>query len=470
MPDCLIVASHFPPMRSAGVFRTIRIARYLPDHDWSVRVLTVDPAVYLAGSSCSEELLARIPACVEIHRTKARHPLEWMNSLKSRVRSYSASSSESDKTASATANETPTGNRSRSLRQKAKDAITVPLMTPDRWIGWLPFAVQCGKRLLAADPTDVIYSSGPPWTNHLVAERLCRKTATPWVADFRDPWLGNNFRPQRQGNGWVGRKHQRLERSVVETASVVILNTSLSHQSIVDRYPDLPSDKFITINNAFDPADFQGIPETQNATTPARQRPLRLVHTGAFYGKRNIDALLQAIGNLMKQRRITASDLVVDLIGAARPGREREESLAAEYGISDLINVMPPIPHEQCLASMRDADVLLLVQTDAPLCIPGKAFEYLAFQKPILTLAGKGATAELVLRERLGPCVDPADLGELESVIESLVRQFHGGTLASPEGASVDRYNGEKQIELFDQAFRRAIRSRRQRVSGKEPR
>ncbi len=458
MPSCLIVASHFPPFQSAGVFRTVRIAKYLPDLGWEIQVLTLKPSAYLADSSTSSELLDQIPSEVQIHRTTAKHPHQWISAAKHLLKQGKTTSPPKANSVSSAPSATSPSASPAGTTQRIKDAVTLPWMTPDRWVGWLPFATGKGKRMLKNNPVDVLYSSGPPWTNHLVAHRLHRYSGTPWVADFRDPWLGNNFRPQREGETWVGRRHQSLERQVIETAEVVIVNTPRALDVVRDRYPELPEEKFQVIPNGFDPSDFATDSHDQSSLPESDpQSPLKIVHTGAFYGKRNVDALLHAIGDAFQQGRLNRNDLQVELVGAARPNRTREADIAAERGIADIVRVTPRMPHHECLQEMRQADVLLLVQTEAPLCVPGKLYEYIAIGRPILTLSAAGATADIVSQEQLGPCVDPDDPEALQSCLCQLVSQHRNRALPRPSGSAVDRYDGRGLMKRFDAALQAAI-------------
>ena len=414
--------------------------------------------------------MQQIPDHVRVHRTNAKHPIEWMQRAKRWLRQEKPQlkiepTTVQISTAPTRTNDEPSARRATtdSLFQHAKDAVTLPWMTPDRWIGWLPFAVRKGKRLLKNKPVSVIYSSGPPWTNHLVAERLHRATETPWVADFRDPWLGNNFRPQREGENWVGRRHQKLERRVIESADIVIVNTDRALEVVRLRYPELSKEKFQVIPNGFDPSDFAPTSQTDyqettnGATAYDAGSPLRIVHTGAFYGKRNVDALLHAVGDLIADGRLKRSDLQIELIGAARGERTRESDIAVAREIAEIVRILPRMPHDQCLQEMRQTDILLLVQTEAPLCVPGKLYEYIAVGKPILTLAAAGATADIVTNENLGPCIDPADTEALKDCLCQLVKQHQEGTLPQPSGSAVDRFDGRGLMSLFDAAFKTAM-------------
>ncbi len=62
------------------------------------------------------------------------------------------------------------------------------LAIPDRWTWWRLWAVKAGMRVYREDPFELIYSTSPHATSHLIARKLSAKTHTPWVIDFRDPW------------------------------------------------------------------------------------------------------------------------------------------------------------------------------------------------------------------------------------------------------------------------------------------
>lgn len=330
--------------------------------------------------------------------------------------------------------------------------MTVPWMTPDRWIGWLPFAVHRGKAILRRNSVDVIYSSGPPWTNHLVASRLSRASSIPWVADFRDPWLGNAFRANRNGTSWTARKHQTLEKSVYRDAAVVIFNTERAKQNAIERIGDELSSKSMVIPNGFDPAQF---PESLFSSPRAETRSgLRMTHAGTFYGKRNVNALLNVIGKLKKNGQLGDEDLQLELIGRVR---REEQQLIDHLDIAGNVNLIPPLPHAECLQRLAQSDVLLLVQTEAPLCIPGKLYEYIAIRKPILTLASEGATADLVRSRRLGHCVDPADETRLEKSLLKIIKAHQSGSLRPPALEIRNQFDGRQQMILFDRAFRTAM-------------
>ena len=444
-----MIASLFPPAYSAGVFRTLRFTRSLPTFDWSVSVLTVDPNYYEPGQATQDRLLAKVPPKTRIATARAIYPVASLGRLKCMVRPKRNHVANIQTVGSIPPN-SQSHVKAAGRWSRLKDAVTLPLMTPDRLVGWVPFAVRAGTRIVRRQNIDVLYSTGPPFSNHVVGLKLKRKTGLPWVADFRDPWVSADFRPIRRSNTWVGRRHQKLETLVAREADRLLFTTPEIRDDMLQRHPDLAPQKCHVIYNGYDPEDYRHLQDRHDV--PRHNRPLVMAHAGSFYGKRTVEPLLQAIGRLKSAGRLSAGDIRLELIGAGVSGRTVEAQKAREYGIEELVEVTPPIDHQSCLERLAAADVLLLVQTEAPMCIPGKVFEYIALRKPVFTLCDRGATARFVREERLGWCVRPDDPEGLDTTLLELIRGFRAGEpLPVPSEDALARFDSREQTrELAD--------------------
>ncbi len=454
----LIVASLFPPAQSAGVFRTLRFSRYLSRVGWDVTVLTVDEDFYEETQAKDQRLKDKISCELAVVATRAVYPVESLSRMKQvltlRRNNRIRNGANCDQETARTAHGGPT------TIARLKDAITLPLMTPDRLVGWVPFAVRAGTAAVRRQSIDVLYSTGPPFSNHVVGLKLKRKIGLPWVADFRDPWVSADFRPIRRSNTWVGRRHQKLETLVAREADRLLFTTPEIRDDMLQRHPDLASQKCHVLYNGFDPEDYRHLQVCHD--TPRHGRPLVMAHAGSFYGKRTVEPLLRAIGRLKSAGQLTASDIRLELIGAGVSGRTVEVQKAREYGIEELVEVTPPIDHQSCLERLAAADVLLLVQTEAPMCIPGKVFEYIALRKPVFTLCDRGATARFVREERLGWCVRPDDPEGLDNTLLELIHGFRAGEpLPVPSEEALARFDSREQTRELADLFSTLLSSTR---------
>jgi len=159
----LLIAYYFPPLGLSGVQRVTKFAKFLPDFGWDVSVLTVKPRSYFAYD---ESLLTDLDRDeITVHRTASLDPTRFFGSRRIGM--------------------PPEG------RRRLVSGISQTLFQPDNKIGWFPFAVREGKRLLHEHTHHVILASAPPYTAHLIGSKLSRETGLPLVLDYRDDWVDN---------------------------------------------------------------------------------------------------------------------------------------------------------------------------------------------------------------------------------------------------------------------------------------
>jgi glycosyltransferase involved in cell wall biosynthesis len=311
---------------------------------------------------------------------------------------------------------------------------------PDPQCAWLKPAVAFAKKWPQAEIPDVVLATGGPWTSHLVGQHLARYWRVPYIVDYRDPWTSNPY--VSFGSSYLNGKARRLEQSVCRAAKRVITNTHELRVQLEHDYPGLGG-KILTITNGFDPDSFvtgRTMPGNtgQGPTHQAGKAKLELCHFGTVYGKRTPAVLFQALHDLHQAGRVSSEQLRIRFIGAWEVSEPRCEDLAQRLEKVGLLRREPPVPYQECLQQMCEADALLVVQPDSPLQIPGKIYEYVATQRPLLLVGGEGATANLVQRHRLGLAC-PNDAGKIRQLMGDVLegRQVLS---ASPQ-AEIDRFN-----------------------------
>jgi glycosyltransferase involved in cell wall biosynthesis len=267
---------------------------------------------------------------------------------------------------------------------------------PDERIGWLPGAVRMGHRIWSERGFDAILATGGPWTSFLVGSVLSRLTGTPLVLDYRDPWTNNPYRTgQSKARAAIER---RLEASVISRASGVLLNTPELRAMFAERFAAVDSSRFVTVRNGFDPRVLPTF-----AAAPHRG-PFTITHLGHIYRKRTPESFLQALRGLLDAGTLRRDAIAVNFVGTTDIDLK---ALVARLDLSDVVAVLDPVTHAEGLRILSRSDALLVIQAGSPLQVPAKIYEYAAFNKPILTLTGDGATANLVREFNLGPVCAP---------------------------------------------------------------
>lgn len=417
----LVVAYFFPPAGGAGVQRPLKFIKYLPRFGWECTVLTVADGCYFAEDP---SLLADVPPSTRVVRTFSLE-VERLRVLRTLRRRHSHTPPP-DVVAGRRA-----GKRL-SLLQRARKQLFVP----DAQVGWVPFAIRAAMTLCKQQHVDAVWTTSSPYSAHLIGFALKRWLGLPHIADFRDPWTENAM-------DLIGHKplQRRLEGAVVRQADRVVGVTPGIVNFLRDAYCPTTPDKFAVIPNGYDPADFSGV----HRAPPAG--PLRFVFTGAFYGKIEIGPFLLALSRFLQNTPAARRHVEVRLIGQFdRQTNLQYLELVDRLGLGANVDRLGYVSHHMSVRALQNAHVLLLpvfAGRGAAHHMPGKIFEYLAANRPILALADRGVAADLITEARAGVVVHPADLSGMERALAALWATYeaHGALPHTPDHAVIERFS-----------------------------
>jgi glycosyltransferase involved in cell wall biosynthesis len=291
----------------------------------------------------------------------------------------------------------------------------------DAEIGWFLPAIREGQRLISRQRPDVIFSSAPPFTCHLVAGWLAWRHGIRWVADFRDPWARSPWKRADLTDPWKIRLREWLERKVVEHADAVILNTPLLWDEFAAYYGSRLAAKFHTVTNGYDAE--QLAPYLVPSDRPGRSR-LVLTHAGSLYRQRDPKPLVRALASAIEKGRISADGIELNFVGSVSPEFRLPEAIA-DLGLASVVRLTPPVTHERAMQHLVRSDALIVIQPGTRLQVPLKLYEYLPFLKPILALAPAGALTAIAEGSGLGLVAAPDDSRAIEDAICQLYEHRH---------------------------------------------
>lgn len=410
-----LVAYHFPPVQgSSGVQRTLAAARYLPDFGWQPRVLTVRTAAYPATHPGQ---LHEVPEAVAVARLPAFDTARHF-AIAGRYPAWLAS--------------------------------------PDRYISWAWFGFPTARRFLARHPVDVILSTYPIATAHILGGRLARSLKLPWVADFRDLMVDDGYPSLPSAR----RVSLRVEATTIREASRILVTTRGAREILLGRYRSLSPERVIVLENGFDEDNFRVAEARARPTFPGK--PPILLHSGVMYPtERNPTALFGAVAQLKSEGFFARWPFEIVLRAS---GHDRE--LAAElerHDIADRVQLAPPLGYVEALVEMLEADALLIMQ--GPDCnhqIPAKLYEYLRAGRPILGLTdAAGDTAALLRKYAIPSIADMMDREAIAAQLRTLVPALHRAELrgAEPQAvAEASRYARCRALASVLDALRSAAR------------
>ncbi|MEW6994717.1 glycosyltransferase [Colwelliaceae bacterium MEBiC 14330] len=345
MKKVLMIALELPPCRSAGVQRTLRFMEYLPSFGWQPLVITATENIYLNRDDNQE-----IPASATGHLVRAK--------------CFDAS-------------------KKLSFRGKYFHWMTLP----DRYWPWYFDAIKQASQLIEKYQPDVIWSTYPVLSAHMIARKLHKKYNIPWVADYRDPLQCHYDASAKQYS--IVKKW--LERSVIKRASNVVLTTDSSVDLYRRIYSAQSQAKFSCIENGF----YSEQAKLYDVKSIARKAKFNLLYSGVLYPNgRDPKPLFEALSSLKRQGNISADNFILNFRGTENNFNKE----ITKFGIADLINFLPAVSFAQALEEMSQASANILIQDEVfNRQIPGKIFDYISARRPVLALTPDNSATKTVI-------------------------------------------------------------------------
>ena len=420
MKRVLIISYYWPPTGGSGVQRWVKFAKYLPEEGWQPVIYTPENPEQLAKDTSLE---AEVPEETEVIKTHIIEPYE----LYKKVLRKSGHSKEAVEV-------NPVNAQHKSLLQKAAMWVRGNLFRPDPRCLWIRPSVRFLKKYLAEHPVDLIVSTGPPQSMHLIGLRLSRETGLPWIADFRDPWTRIFYFKHLQMTKATERWHEKMEKKVLDEASAVVAVSPLVQQEF-QAMTDTPVE---LITNGFDECDFEGSECTEAYGGP--EKNFTITHTGLFAADGNPTVLWDVLSEKCAKDEQFRKLLKIKLIG-----KNDEQIIKAleDRGLKDMLEDMGYQPHSAAVQEQRTASVLILPLRKEPeykAVLPGKLFEYLASFRPVLGIGQTDGAMAMILNEtKTGKVIDWEDKEGISEYIEKCWKMHLEGRLTTV-GADISRF------------------------------
>lgn len=261
----------------------------------------------------------------------------------------------------------------------------------DEDVLWTLPALRTAERLVAETAMDAVLSTVPYIQDHAIAYRLKKQFGLPWIADYRDPIIGNPF---RRTTGIPGMVDRFLDAHFFATADQLVAVTDYVRKEWTQRCPEVTA-KSAVIWNGYDP-------EEPITPQPIPSRPYRVIaHFGSFYEGRSPVIPLASALRLVRRGVLDPALFRFRLVGVLEPGiQASHRELFQQLTAMGCLELVPVMPRPQALESMMESDSLMLADTNHAgigHTVPAKLFEYIRVGRPILGLTTKGSPVENIL-------------------------------------------------------------------------
>lgn len=402
----LLITYHWPPMGGGGVQRWLKMSKYLRNYGWEPVIFTVSDAEI---SIYDESLVKEIPENIETIRVPIWEPFGAYKKITGKKKE--------EKVQPGLLNEGEGKEWINNLALWVRGNVFIP----DAKRFWIKPATKALLKYLKQNHVDAIVSTGPPHTTHMIAWQAKRKTGIPWLADFRDPWTFVDYYDKLKLSRYADRMHHRLEQKVLNTADKTVTVT----WSWADEFNSRNFDKKVeVITNGYDPADFDA------SQAVALNQTFTLTHIGSMNADRNPKVLWPVLKELVATNPEFATKLKIKLIG---PVDSSIFKSIEENGLTNMLEHIKNLPHSEVIPHLQRSPVLLLPLNDTPNIsgvVPGKLFEYMGAQRPILCI-GKtdGDAARIIKGANAGELIDFNESEKLMQVIKKMFDNYERGTL-----------------------------------------
>jgi len=423
--NILIATYVFPPFAAVSVYRILDFCKFLPDHNVHVSVLTPRQPNTM---SVDEKLLEQVPEGTEVYHTALIEPFRVRR--KTLIKQTTAAGSNKEK-------EPESGNPPPSLISRLKKYIRQLLQIPDGASFWALSGLSRGLKAVRREKIDIIFSSGPPQSVHVLAALISKITGKAHVLDFRDLWTQNTSYHERELPPLVRKLDRRLERHILKRSAGITVNTATFKKQLLENNVFLKPEKIAVIANGIDPEKFRAL-----ASGKKQHDYFKMVYTGSLYGRhRDPEFFLKAVNHWVEDKSLTPDQVKVKFIGNWMP---EYKTLLKQYCLNDYIEIVSWIPQRQVLADILDADLLLLFQGFDPVltaAIPRKLFEYIYSGGDILAFAPPGEIPDMIDKYKCGTSISNPDI---DAVVQSLDERYRKWT----EAVNTDDYGKIRLREL----------------------
>ena len=454
MKRVLIISYYWPPTGGSGVQRWVKFAKYLPAEGWQPVIYTPENPEQLAVDASLE---AEIPAEAEIIKTHITEPYELYKKFLRRS-GHSKEAVEGN----------PVNAQNKSLAQKAALWVRGNFFRPDPRCLWIGPSVRFLKKYLKEHPVDLIVSTGPPQSMHLIGRRLARETGLPWIADFRDPWTKIFYFKHLSMTPATERWHKKMEKKVLDDATVVVAVSPLVQQE----FQAMTITPVELITNGFDECDYNmdGKDISGTDTTCADndeqtvvknllaaggpRKDFVITHTGLFAADGNPTVLWKVLAEKCASDEEFRSRLKIRLVGKTDDAIIQSIS---DNGLTDNLTDLGYQPHSAAVEEQRKASLLILPLRKEPeykAVLPGKLFEYLASWRPVLGIGQPDGAMSMILNQtKTGTVLDWEDRESIGRFIEDSWQKHLQGSLTVKD-ADISQFTRRnltrRMAQLFD--------------------
>lgn len=368
--NVLIVTYYWPPAGGPGVQRWLKFVKYLPNYGFKPIVFVPENPSY---PIVDESLRQEVDNDTEVIKYPIKEPYKLAKFLSKKNTNTISKGLIRDK-------------RKQSFVEQILLYLRGNFFIPDARVGWVKPATHFLMSYISEKDITTVITTGPPHSLHLIGLNLKTKLNIKWIADFRDPWTTIGYHKQLKLTKSSQEKHKKLESEVLNTADNVIVTSEVTKKE----FSKITNKPVAVVTNGYDDEPKMDYELDSKFT---------LSHIGSFLSKRNPQLLWQVLSELINELPDFKTNFQLNLVG--NTSNEIFQSLD-NYNLTDYVRNVGYVSHKESIKFQKQSQLLLLVEIDSnetKCIIPGKLFEYMVSNRPIIALGPKESDVERIVKE-----------------------------------------------------------------------
>ena len=388
----LIITYYWPPSGGSGVQRWLKFSKYLRDFNIEPIIYTVDnPSYPIKDTSLESE----IPLDLEVLKQPIFEPNYFLSIFGNNKKKESAGF----------LNPNPT------LLGRFFQYVRANYFIPDARKFWIKPSVKFLSNYLKNNEIDVVITTGPPHSMHIIGLVLKDKFKIKWISDFRDPWTEIDYFQQLPLTKKANKKHHQLEQEVLEKSDMVIVVGETMKKKFLKHNHNIE-----VLTNGFD--------SYENSLTIELDSNFSITHVGSMNTDRNPTILWEVLYEISSENIDFKNNLRIKFIVKI------DDTVIQDIQVFNPKNIVriPYLDHKEVRKYQASSQVLLLSINQVPNAkgiITGKIFEYLQAKRPILGIGPEDGDAAAILKKtNAGNIVGFNNKIELKAAVLKLYKDF----------------------------------------------
>ena len=432
MKKVLVITYYWPPSGGGGVQRWLKFVKYLPEFGWEPEVYTPE---YQNAPSQDLSLNRDISKNLMVIRQPIWEPYSLYRKLTGRSNDENLGAAFSS------------GKKANKFIEYASNWIRSNFFIPDARKFWIASSVKFLEKYIKSNNIEVVVTTGPPHSMHLIGLKLKQSLGIKWLADFRDPWTDIDYFDELKLTSWARKRHHLLENKVLENADLVtcVSNSNSAKLSAKGKT------NIHVITNGYDESDVMDV-------RPNIDEKFSIAHIGTFMANRNPEILWEVLAELIAEDAIFKQDVILHLVG--NTDAVILDSIS-EHGLEKNVLLCKSVKHDQAIQFQKNAQLLLITVNksgDSKGMVTGKIFEYLVSGRPILAIGPEDGDLAAILKETsTGVISDFKNKDDLKGHILAFYKMYKKDNLkVSP--SNLEKYSRRNLTSQMAQCLNRLVK------------